>query len=399
MLSSHYVEDIFISFYRFVSSDQIPVQWHDSTPIESFASALLTGKELTKSQADYVLRILTKYKTKAKDVGLDYEMLLIDPLWKKTFRVIDYTKKVHVEVNSDANPVICLKFPYDFKKTFDTAFPELLSSQGTKSWDPDRKIRVIPLYEINLIKLNEFLSENSFEIDDSFSEVIAVIEETWDQQDNIIPYSKVVNGKVVLKNSTDDTDIWWNENKTDDLDTDLLLAKSMGYPARFGRSSESDLEKIVSARENMFWVENNLRFFEIYKKVKTGSVCIILDRVSDTHEWIRNFVINSTHAGVDRSDIKVCFRESDMSKKGRFNEWIREQGLGGSVDTGRIFIFDGKPAKWLFTKNVDVKIILTNNLYPNTNTMTQQWIENHPCVIYLGDIKPSQKRNLKIVQL
>jgi hypothetical protein len=31
--------------------------------------------------------------------------------------------------------------------------------------------------------------------------------------------------------------------------------------------------------------------------------------------------------------------------------------------------------------------------------MTQQWMEHHPCVIYVGDIKPSQKRNNKIVHL
>jgi histone deacetylase complex regulatory component SIN3 len=161
----------------------------------------------------------------------------------------------------------------------------------------------------------------------------------------------------------------------------------------------NDLEKIVSKKENLFWIENNYKFFEIYRQITTGAVCIILDRASDTQEWVRNFVISATHAGVDRSDIKVCFRESDLNKKNRFNEWIKEQGLGGSVDTGRIFIFDSKPAKWLFAKELDVKLIVTNNLYPNTNTMTQQWIEHHPCVLYVGDIKPSQKRNIKIVQL
>jgi hypothetical protein len=203
----------------------------------------------------------------------------------------------------------------------------------------------------------------------------------------------------VIQNTTEDAERWWDEHKTDHLETDMMLAKSMGYIVKLATSPTTDLEKIVSKKDNLFWIENNNKFFEIYKKIKTGAVCVILDRTSDTHSWIRNFVIESSLAGINRSDIKVCFRETDLNKQNRFNEWIKEQGLGGSVDSGRIFIFDSKPAKWLFTKNLDVKLIVTNNLYPNTNTMTQQWIEHHPCVLYVGDIKPSQKRNIKIVQL
>jgi len=394
-----FIEDIFLVFYRHVAADRIPIQWQDQTPTDSFATAIMSDKELTRAQSNYILRILTKYKNKAKEIGLDYENSLINPQWKKSFRVIDYGKRVYIEEAEDKSINVCLKFPFDFKKTFDTEFLDLLPGVSSKTWDSDRKIRVIPIYNINLIKLNEFVSEHSFEIDDSFLQVVSIIEETWDQQDNIIPYSVVDNNSVILKNSIEDTDTWWEENKINHVPTDMLVAKSMGYPVRLDRPPINDLEKMSSTSDNIFWTDSNLRFFEIYKQIKSGAVCVILDRTSDMQEWIRNFVITSTQAGVDRSDIKVCFRESDMNKKGRFNEWIREQGLGGSVDTGRIFIFDSKPAKWLFTKSIDVKIILTNNLYPNTNTMTQQWIEYHPCVIYLGDIKPSQKRNIKIVQL
>jgi hypothetical protein len=399
MLSSQYVEDIFIEFYWHVTADKISVQWQDSTPISSFASVLLDGRELTRSQSDYILRILTKYKAKSKIAGLDYELLILEPKWKKTFRVIDHSKKVHVELSADNVLQICLKFPYDFKKTFDLEFSELLVSASGKSWDAERKVRVISVYDINMIKLHDFLDKHNFELDDSFLEIVALIEESWDQQDNLVPYSLIENGHVILKNAVEDTQLWWNEHQTFDTNQDMLMAKSMGYPIRLNKGPETDIEKISASTDHMFWLQNNFTFFELYKKIKTGYVCVILDRTSDVHEWIRNFVISSTQSGVDRADIKVCFRETDLNKKNRFNEWIKEQGLGGSVDTGRIFIFENKPAKWLFSKNLDVKLIVTNNLYPNTNNMTQQWIEHHPCVVYLGDIKPSQKRNTKIVQL
>lgn len=399
MVSSHYVEDIFLEFYMYVSADRISVQWHDSTPIASFGSTLDNGNVLTKAQSDYILRILTKYKQKAKEAGLDYEKYLENPLWKKSFRVLDNSKKVHVEEDPESGPQVCLKFPFEFKKVFDLEFQELLGKSTFKTWDSDRKLRIIPLYDINVIKLYEFLNNNGFELDDSFVAIVATIEEAWEQQETIIPHSVIVENSIVLKNTTEDTDNWWNENKTGDLYQDMFTAKSIGYPLRQLTAPSNDIEKIATSDSNMFWIQNNISFFELYKKLNTGSVCIMLDRASDIHEWIRNFVMHSTQAGIDRADIKVCFRETDLSKKHRFNEWIREQGLGGSVGTGRIFIFENKPAKWLFTKNIDVKLIVTNNLYPNTNTMTQQWLEHHPCVVYLGDIKPSQKRNTKIVHL
>ena len=394
-----YIEDIFLGFYSLVSVGKISVQWHDSTPIESFAGNISAGNNLTKSQSLYVLRLLTKYKNQIKDCGFDYESDLENPVWKKSFRVIDTSKKIHVEMSPAGYPQVCLKFPFEFKKTFDLEFAETMSKSSLKAWDNDRKLRVFPLADINLVSLADFVSNHGFEIDPTFESVTATVEETWNQQDNIIPYAEVVGDTVVIKNAIEDAANWWEENKSQSINENLLLAKSMGFPARFNYVPNTPIEKIAASTETAFWIQHNKTFFEIYKELKTGCVCIVLDRASDTHLWIRDFVLESTAAGIDRSDIKVCFRESDLSKSKNFNDWVKESGLGGSVDTGRIFIFENKPAKWLFTKNIDVKIIVTNNLYPNTHTMTQQWIENHPCVLHVGDIRPSQKRNLKIVEL
>lgn len=399
MLRSHYIEDIFLDLYLLVSTDKIQPQWHDTTPIDSFANTLINGNGLTKAQSLYVLRLLTKYKAKAKEEGLDYEQYLETPIWKKNFRVIDTSKKIHVEVNADGITQVCLKFPFELKKTFDLEFADLLNKTTSKGWDADRKLRVIPLNDINVVALHNFASKYNFEFDPSFEEVLSNVEEIWEQQDKVIPYSEIEDNTVVLKNVAEDANAFWEENKTNSLGHDLLLAKSMGYPTRLNYVPVSPLEKIAASTETTFWIKDNKTFFDLYKELKSGCVCIMLDRTSNIHEWVRDFVLESTTEGIARSDIKVCFREADMSKNSQFNEWVRSQGLGGTVDTGRIFLFENKPPKWLFTKNVDVKMIITNSLYPNTHTLTQQWIEHHPCVLHIGDIKPSQKRNLKIVGL
>jgi len=101
---------------------------------------------------------------------------------------------------------------------------------------------------------------------------------------------------------------------------------------------------------------------------------------------------------VSRDEIKVCFREGKDGKFG-INEWIKLAGVGGKVETGKILIFESKPAKWLFKDPHDVTLLVTNNIYPQTNVMTRDWFNSHPVVIYLGDTKPTEQRGYKIVEL
>jgi hypothetical protein len=129
-----------------------------------------------------------------------------------------------------------------------------------------------------------------------------------------------------------------------------------------------------------------------------GKICVILDRTSNTLDWLKNFVSCADESGISRQEIKVCFRENKDSTTG-LNDWIKSAGVGGKVESGKILIFEFKPAKWLFKEQQDVKILVTNNLYPSTNQITKDWLNSHPCVIYLGDIKPSEQRGQKIVEL
>jgi hypothetical protein len=99
-----------------------------------------------------------------------------------------------------------------------------------------------------------------------------------------------------------------------------------------------------------------------------------------------------------KSDIKVCFRLNKDQNNG-FNEWVKTNGLGGTVEQGKLLIFDHKPAKWLFRQEEDVKLLVTNNLYPHTQYLTRDWINSHPCVIYLGDIRPTLFKDQSIVEL
>jgi hypothetical protein len=216
-----------------------------------------------------------------------------------------------------------------------------------------------------------------------------------DQQDSILPYSKVTNDLVKLVNASKDAQLYWQQNATGNLTSDLLLAKQMGYLLINPRGSA--IETIASSND-LFWIDDNKKFFDIYKSI-TGRVCIVLDRVGETLTWLKNFIDSADREGIDRNDIKVLFRETRRESSSYLNDWIKEQGLGGKADQGKILIFQHKPAKWLFKEQESVTMLVSNNIYPPTNNLTREWLEHHPCAIFLGDIKPSQIRNRKIVQL
>lgn len=392
MLSSVYAEDIFQGFYDRVTLAIIQVHHNDYSPILSFGQKIYDAEQLTQNQANYIIKILEKYKNISAGVGYDYINQLPNLQWRQTFRVLDLTKRIYVENSENLAPTICLKFPYQLKKQFDE---EIDNWGDSSSWDHIEKVRKINLYDCNLIQLYEFAQKHSFDIDESFMCALADVEEIWQNYENVVPKSNLDQLTVGLSNSSEDAERYFETKRTNDILNDALLAKSMGYPLDW--QVDFTLGKIVSSLENTFWIKDNDVFFSMYKNL-TGKICVILDRSSNPLTWLQKFVADADKNEISRDDIKVCFRESKEGSTG-LNEWVKLAGVGGKVESGRILIFETKPAKWLFKEIEDVKMLVTNNIYPPTNTLTRDWFQSHPCVIYLGNIKPSEQKGHKIVEL
>jgi hypothetical protein len=395
MLKSEYIEDIFVTFYETYMTTNAQLQQQDLSAASSFYYVIDGGKELTQNQANFLLKILQKYKMMMLSAGLDYRDALDDPKWKKPFRVIDFSKKVFVEKDNDGTVWVCAKFPYQLKKEFDHEFEDSPASGPNSVWDADRKLRKIPLYWCNLVHMYEFAQRHNFEIDDTFMIALADVEEIWQNQDEILPFSTTAGSQILLGNSSEETDEWFHSHAVGIIENDLLLAKSMGYLYR--GKPRTPILKIAASPENSFWVKTNTELFNIFKYID-GKMCVVLDRTGNMMTWLTSFINDADKSGFPRSEIKVCFRENKEENTG-INQWIKDNQVGGKVDDGKILIFDYKPAKWLFKEQENVKLLVTNNLYPATNTITKDWLSSHPCVIYLGDIKPATQRGHTIVDL
>jgi len=394
MLPSEFAEDVFVEFYKLVAQQKISIQGQDFSPISSFHEKIINSGELTKNQANFLIKLLEKYKTMSAMAGLDYGSKLADLKWRSPFRVLDLSKKIYVELRENKLE-ICLKFPYQLKKEFEDEIERRETLHAHSFWDADDKVRRLDFYHYNLITLYEFVCKHNFEIDDTFMNVLSDVEEIWQNSEDAIPSSEYETYGVQLKNASDETVEWWQSNKAGSISKDLLLAKSMGF--LYQEKPRNLVEKIAASQENSFWIKTNQDFFELSKSF-SGKICVLLDRSSATLPWLQNFVADAEKSGIDREEIKVCFRDNKESTTG-LNEWIKVAGVGGKVETGKILIFESKPAKWLFKADNDVTLLVTNNIFPPTNTMARDWFMCHPCVIYLGDTKPTETKGQKIVEL
>ncbi len=386
------IEDLFVEFYDVVQKYGHQLQYFDQNAAYSFYINILSDSSLTKNQGNYIVKLLKKYKSFLEAEGHDVTNLLQNLPWKHSFRVIDNTKKVSIEFDEDGIPWIYLQFPFGMKQTFDHEFSDQINS----IWDNDKKVRKIPLYYVNFLKIENFVEKNAFELDTTFLDYKDQIDDIWQNQEDFCPFCEIVDDQVYLRNANEEAVTYWEQQRTGKLAVDLLTAREMGYFLKKSRL-DTPVERIAASGKNLFWTKGIKDFFEIYKATD-AKTCLILDRSSEYFEWLKFFINYADQAGISRKEIKVCFREDGKSNS-RVNQWIKDNQVGGKIDGGKIFIFLNSPAKWLYKELDSFKIIATNGLFPFTSRTLQSLLNHHPCVINISETKPSKQREIEIEEL
>ena len=390
MENLYYIEDIFCEFMSTVSQGAIGLQHYDRKAAFSFYTTISNGQALTENQAKYVLKILFKYRNVAK-VFFDYEDKLDTPMWKQSFRVVDNSKKIWIEQDENNQIWICLKFPYAFKDTFDT---ELEYIPKASFWNAERKIRTLKFYQHNVIQLYEWAKEHGFELSDEFMKAVTEVEEIWQNSEHYEMQSDVIGGEVFLINADDDAQNYFDNKKTGVTQKDLYLAKSMGF--NYVNKPKTKIEKIAKSSSNLFWVKSQLEFLQLAYQID-GKVAIILDRNDDAMVWVKDLANLLDQSDYDRNDFRVCFRTSNKVDP-EFNKWVTDNQFGGKIESAKFLIFLHKPAKWLFNSENDVIMYATNEILPSTNSHSRALYQSHPCVVYVGGIKPVEKEE-EIIEL
>jgi hypothetical protein len=391
-----YVEDAFLDFYDLCISQSIILQSQDISICDSFFQNIETKKYFTEKQANFLLRILKKYQRNCEDKNLSISDILENPQWRHPFRVLDQTRSISIETDEKKTLWIILKIPFNLKEKLDLIIDQ--RDYKYSIWDPDRQVRKIQFYNCNLIELNEFADNYGLVKDESFLTVLSEVEEIWQNQDQVTHSSMIFENQVSLNNASESAKDYWNNNRSGFLDYDMFLAKNIGYPLILDHKPSTVIEKISNSQHTAFWTKDIENILELFCVVK-GKIAIIVNKDTLSLQWIKSLA-GEIKTKIPESKIRICFRyEKIEDPKIKFNDWIKENGYGGNVDEGTVYFFQNKPAKWLFSKDHEVKIILTNSLFPIPSSVTQDWMNTHPCVIYLGDQKASLIKDKNIVEL
>ena len=397
-----YIEDIFVEFYnRILSSDLVDLEQNEDTACFSFFSLCASNKAVTAKQAKFMLILLKKYQPYICDNTFDYTEALKEPAFKHPFRVIDTTRRMYITKEDDGKILVYFKFPSMFKDIFNDSVKEFTHVPAPSIYfSSDAGARVIDFYDINIIRASEFALENNFVLDESVLDAVVATETAWENSDQYVFRQQVVDEKITLFPPNQYASDYLASTQSGVLIKDQFLAKTMGYPLTADKVLTTAIDKVISSNSNLFWCDTNTKLFEIYNTLQC-KIAIVLESGIVALDWLDQFIEDADACGVSRTKIKVCFRESipvsDTNKS--ISSWIKENNVGGSVKTGDIYIFNQKPAKWVFADDINMQIAVCTSLYPSVNTLSRNLFTTHPCVMYLSSIKPTIKGNKKIVKL
>lgn len=371
-----YFEDLYQEFYLAITQSSV-FDDEDEVVATDFLNLILLNKPLTKKQGSYLHKIMLKYKDRIQDI-LDVEQKIKDCTWKNEFRILDQERKISLRKN-DGIYWIHFKFPYSFKTVFDTVFRD----QNLPIWDNEIKTNKIPFYKCNLLKILEFAKEHQFVIDEQLIAAEALCDEIEDQRLSIEPYASLYDGSIQLNNCSAETLDYFNSRRSGQFYEDLLLSKKMGFVYKHNLSTPF-LERIFKSQSNIFKVsiENIVEFYKTFHQ----RIYITINKSKNYIGWTQDFISELEHQGIDKSQIKICFREKNSENK-EFNQWIKDNNLGGPIIDEKIFLFLGSPAKWIFKDKTDLSVCVTNSDYFRLSPITDSYFSSSSLSFVLEGIK------------
>lgn len=387
-----YIEDAYTLLTDKCFRNAISYQPQDHKPLLSFHTIISNGDQLTEPQGRFVLILLNKYKKQLENITgstLDLDKLI----WKNEFRIIDRSKTLMIGKNDNGYPYAFVKFPYILKDSFDEEF------NGEYRFGPVSKCREVPLLSVNPLALLDWCNKNDFTIDSQFIDYVENVEEVWANEQSIVPYSIIKDNDVKLVNAIKTSEEYFLKNKNHNIDQDVFLARQLGFPLL--SDNNDPLYTICSNIEHSnFWTNDMSVLADILAKLDLDKVVIVLDRQSNVQSFIEELIDNLKKQCYNIDNIRVCFRGANDNIEGKeFNKWIKMKGIGGKIESGKLFIFKHTVAKWAKNLDFSPQLMVSNCIYEPTNISTRNFLKSCHATITVSDTVPAMRKENKIVKL
>ena len=321
----------------------------DSKILKSLGRVISSPGFITENQGRLLIKILNENLDKLGIFSNEVENLIKSPVWSKTFRAVDKTKKISL-ANDEPGIIIEFAFSSSLRKLMNGIWKELDGLSQTNSG----KIYRTDLTEKNIVKVIETFKPHNFEIDEKIEDFYNTIK-SWSKNE--------VENQFLLTNishSNFQKAITQDLGLTTELDENIIKDRSRRYQFLVNETEkipENLTGKIAFRRSSKIWINRSEtcldEIFSSLLELKRLPVLVIFDNndhktcVEDLKNLHKNLEKNGIFSGVG-----IYFRLANDEHGSQFNKFIAEHHYNSELDSATqiVGVQNGKIPKF-FLKN------------------------------------------------
>lgn len=373
------IEDLILYIYDPMNGfDRKALPPRDRSILFSMASQLKKPLALTHRQAELSLKIITENKNLYKRIE-NLDCLIELPIYKYPFRVIDTSRRIFL-LNKET---IAIKFP------FDNSINKILDKiPSRKIYNINERCHTFKLNESNLNVIISSFKDYNFDIETNLLNWYNEIVEITTHPENYIPSIVIKDDIIELINCNRNIEEYFNTNKKENFQSNLLLAKSMNlYFTTDVQEKISNLDildlskKILLANKSRASIStyNKNIIADALTEVDAFPILFFIDDNEKLLVEFNNWILALNNSGINNSNMSILFRSD---KNIEFNQTIKDLKLNNYVDNNTKVIFvKHKMPKILYKINFIPKLIISSNTF-YVHYSSQKLVDSHPIILY-----------------
>ena len=339
--------------------NSIPVK--DLRILKGLAKSVSSSNFITENQGRLLIKIFRENSDK-----LEIDLVILDnPSWSKSFRIVDRTKKLYL--NTIHNE---LKIYIEF--AFSSSIMKEISALPIATYQWSNRIFYTYLTEKNIVVLVDKLSKLGFEIDEQLKSYYDTIT-SWSKQDIVDQYKLTTNPNLNFQNYLVN-DVNFNTC----INRNTVNDRSIRYQYFVEKDENPDtLTSIIANRKHQkLWIDSQKYTIndvvQSLVELRRLPILFVFDTYHEDaqHEQLKQISQALELAGID-TNIGIYFRFPNNPGGKLFNEFIAEKKYNCILDkdTKVAGVESGKIPKF-FIKNkwVPMSVVSINNALKYSKT-------------------------------
>lgn len=369
----------------------------DQTLIYSFSDQVHRGTAFTEKQATIAIKILKSHSSSISlKLGKDISPYLNNPTFRMPLRKLSMHRKISVIDHEVHNRAIKVEFPYNEK--YVEHIRKKKEELGIAQWSKEDKAWIFSLCESNIAFLVDFMSKESFEIDEEFLNYLNQYNEIVSNMEKYVPMLVREDGILKFKNISKSIP----ELSTQNLLEAIFTARKYGIDtwdsAIQDEMTELNINQTVqdfigSPPGTNFQVDSEIfdinSISDIIKNLLPTLVVIPGGSETDKTRLAYNFLKN---IGLADEEMSVMFRLPTVSHKD-FNDFVKENNLNSPISekTKAVFVSSKLPKPVLKSK---IKFNSVINLgFGGVHYTMKEYVGKHENLIFYTEKKSQKEMN------